>query len=318
MLNSPRREGRSYEPAVRPAGSDSRGTGEFRRIISLVSRIIFQGTENRRNRYPRKSVSRANSLGKDAAEPIAADLGNTVEPTQSGLVDVVLPRISPDGAWILYLVWSSDFASSAPTPLMRVPIGGGPAELVLNTTIGAVHSIRCARAPATTCLIAERNPDHTQLIFTAFDPLKGRGREAFRFDTVRTADAEYAWDLSPDGSRIAILRRSEGNVQIVSLSGHAPQKVVAKDWTSFQRVDWAADGRGLFVSVLTKEGSAILHLDLKGQAHLLKEFEGIVQVANSPFMGGSSAAWAIPSPDGRRLAICSWSTSANMWMLENF
>jgi len=91
-----------------------------------------------------------------------------------------------------------------------------------------------------------------------------------------------------------------------------------KDWTSFQRVDWAADGRGLFVSVLTKEGSAILHLDLKGKAHLLREFEGMVQPGNSPFMSGSSAAWAVPSPDGRHLAICSWSISANMWMLENF
>jgi Tol biopolymer transport system component/DNA-binding winged helix-turn-helix (wHTH) protein len=265
-----------------------------------------------------KREALTHSLGKDAAETIAADLGNTVEPTQSGLVDLVLPRISPDGAWILYLVWSSDFASSAPTPLMRVPIGGGPAELVLTTTIGAVHSIRCARAPATTCLIAERNPDHTQLVFTAFDPLKGRGHEAVRFDTVPTPDAEYAWDFSPDGTRIAIVRRSDGSVQIVALSGHAPQKIVVKDWTSFQRVDWAADGRGLFVSVLTKEGSAISHLDLKGKTHLLREFEGMVQPGNSPFMGGSSAAWAVPSPDGRHLAICSWSISANMWMLENF
>jgi eukaryotic-like serine/threonine-protein kinase len=265
-----------------------------------------------------KREALTHSLGDDAAEPIAADLGNTVELTQSGLFDFTLPHVSPDGAWILYLVWASDSPSSAPIPLMRVPIKGGPAELVLNTTIGAIHSIRCARAPSTTCLIAERTPDHMRLVFTAFDPLKGRGNEAARFETVPTVDAEYAWDLSPDGSRIAILRRSEGSVQIVSLSGHAPQKVGAKDWTSFQRVDWAADGRGLFVSALTKEGSAILHLDLKGKTHLLREFGGIVQTSSDPFMGGSSAAWAVPSPDGHHLAICSWSTSANMWMLENF
>ena len=258
------------------------------------------------------------SLSGDATESLAVDLGDTVEATASGLVDVVLPRLSPDGNWMLYLVWSADFASSAPVPLMRVPVRGGAAQLVLNTNLGAVHSIRCARAPATACLIAERTPDHRELVFTSFDPLKGRGKEITRFDTVPTPDAEYAWDLSPDGTCVAILRRSDGSVDLLSLSGHAPRRVLAKDWTSFQTVAWAADGRGLFVSALTKEGSAILYLGLKGNAQLLKRFDGAVQAGNQPFMGGSSVAWAVPSPDGRHLAICSWSISANMWMLENF
>jgi hypothetical protein len=201
---------------------------------------------------------------------------------------------------------------------MRVPIRGGPAQVVLYTTIGAVHSIRCARAPTITCLIAERTPDHSQLIFTTFDPLRGRGHEAARFDTAVTPDAEYVWDVSPDGTRIAIVKRSQGSVHLLFLSGHAPQKIVAKDWGSLQDVNWAADGKGLFLSALTKRGSAILHFDLNGEAHLLREFEGIIQPASTPFMGGSSAAWAVPSPDGRHLAICSWNISANMWMLEGF
>jgi hypothetical protein len=167
-------------------------------------------------------------------------------------------------------------------------------------------------------VLAERSVDHSQLVFTTFDPSRGRGQVVARFDTVPTADAEYAWDISPDGACIAILRRSEGSVDLLSLAGHPPQRVVAKDRNSFQTVAWAADGRGLFVSALTKEGSAILQLDLKGNARLLKRFDGIVQAGNEPFMGGSSTAWALPSPDGRHLAICSWNISANMWMLENF
>jgi DNA-binding winged helix-turn-helix (wHTH) protein/Tol biopolymer transport system component len=268
------------------------------------------------DRNGKRQVS-AHSLS-DAAESVVADLGNTIEPSQSALIDAVLPRLSPDGSWIIYLVWSADFASSAPAPLMRVPVRGGPAQLVLNSTAGAIHSIHCARAPATTCVLAERSVDHSQLVFTTFDPSRGRGQVVARFGTVPTADAEYAWDVSPDGACIAILRRSEGSVDLLSLTGHASQRVVAKDRNSFQTVAWAADGRGLFVSALTKEGSAILQLDLKGNARLLKRFYGIVQAGNEPFMGGSSTAWALPSPDGRHLAICSWNISANMWMLENF
>jgi len=254
----------------------------------------------------------------DANESVVADLGNTIEPSQSALNEAALPRLSPDGSWIIYLAWSADFASSTPAPLMRVPVRGGPAQLVLNSTVGAIHSIRCARAPATTCVLAERSVDHSQLVFTTFDLSRGRGQEVARFNTVPTADAEYAWDLSPDGACIAILRRSEGSIDLLPLAGRAPQRVVAKNWTSFQTVAWAADGRGLFVSTLTKEGSAILHLDLKGNVQLLKRFDGIVQAGNEPFMGGSSVAWAVPSPEGRQLAICSWNISANMWMLENF
>jgi hypothetical protein len=35
-------------------------------------------------------------------------------------------------------------------------------------------------------------------------------------------------------------------------------------------------------------------------------------------MGGPSAPWAVPSPDGRHPAIYEWSLNANMWMMENF
>jgi hypothetical protein len=30
------------------------------------------------------------------------------------------------------------------------------------------------------------------------------------------------------------------------------------------------------------------------------------------------APWAVPSPDGCRVAIYDWKLSANMWMMENF
>jgi hypothetical protein len=61
-----------------------------------------------------------------------------------------------------------------------------------------------------------------------------------------------------------------------------------------------------------------LQLDLKGNARLLWEAKGNVEPSITAFVGGPSAPWAIPSPDGRHLAICVWSLNANIWMLENF
>ena len=62
-----------------------------------------------------------------------------------------------------------------------------------------------------------------QLVFTAFDPVKGRGRELTKFNT--DAMADYWWDLSPDGTRIAILKRRGGRIQILWLNGRAPQEI---------------------------------------------------------------------------------------------
>jgi hypothetical protein len=85
-----------------------------------------------------------------------------------------------------------------------------------------------------------------------------------------------------------------------------------------QTLDWAADGTGLFVSIAKEGGSALLHLDLKGNGQLLWASKGTVEPGISAFLGGPTVPWAVPSPDGRHLAICEWNLSANIWMMENF
>jgi serine/threonine protein kinase len=252
-------------------------------------------------------------LGDDTAQSIAIGI--------VGDGGGAFPRMSPDGAWVLYLAPSNQTPPSGSDPrrLMRVPVTGGPPELVMTTrNYGAPV---CARSPANSCVIAEQAPDHKQLIFTEFDPLKGRGRELTRFDTDPAAFG-YVWDLSPDGAQIAILRYSEGRIHILQLAGQPSQEVVAKGWNSFLSVNWAADGKGWFVSSLTSGGSSLLHVDLKGKAHVLWEETGSTAPWNGPasggWIGGPSAPWAVPSPDGRHLAINDRRLSANMWMMENF
>ena len=169
-------------------------------------------------------------------------------------------------------------------------------------------------------MIAEWTADNRQLVFTGFDPVKGRGQELARFDTNPTPDADYVWDLSPDGTRIAILKQSEGRIHVLDLGSQSGNEIAVKGWSTFQSVNWAADGKGLFVASLGEAGSVLLHTDLRGNAHSLWEQQG----NNTPWtnivqpLGGPSFPWGVSSPDDRHLAIYNWTFSGNMWMMENF
>jgi len=279
--------------------------------ISDSKAIVFMSNRNGQWQLFRQT------LDSEVAEPVVRASQIEAERTKAGESTPTIPRTSPDGNWILYMVWRR-LSDSASAELMRVPAAGGSPQLVLTSSPGIIHSFRCARFPAALCVIAERVADHKQLVFAAFDPVKGRGRELVRFNTNPTPDAEYAWDLSPDGTRIAILRRSEATIHILSLNHKTSAELVATSLSSLQSVDWSADRRALFVSSVSDGGSALLRFDLNGNAQLLWEAKGTVEPGPTDFVGGPSAPWVVPSPDGHHLAICVWSVNANIWMIENF
>ncbi|MFI5095006.1 MAG: protein kinase [Candidatus Acidiferrales bacterium] len=210
--------------------------------------------------------------------------------------------LSPDGSWVLYEMSVEAEGPSAANQIMRVPTAGGTPEFVMRANLE--ERPRCARSPATLCAIAERSADRKQLVFTAFDPLKGRGRELAKFQADPTAD--YHWDVSPDGTRIALLKDRDGRVEILSLNGRAPQEITARGWDNLFSVNWAADGKALFVSGLQQRGSVLLHLDLQSNAHFLWEHRGGEQT------------YGVASPDGRHLAMRGWNNETNLWMMENF
>jgi Tol biopolymer transport system component len=179
---------------------------------------------------------------------------------------------------------------------------GGPARLVLKAPLYGWHS--CAVSPATSCVIAEHTPDGKQLIFTSFDPVKGRGRELTRLDIDPTVDYNHV--LSPDGTRIAVIKRSEGRIHILSLIGQAPREINVKNWGNLENVDWTADGKALLASSPTQRGHALLRVDFQGNAQLLWEQQQDLET------------YAVPSPDGRHLAIMGWSLNSNIWSMEDF
>ena len=228
---------------------------------------------------------------------------DTEEPLVMGADNVGGTSVSADGSWLFYLDCGKEGDCDLPTtPVMRIPIAGGTSQVVLRSnTYGRP---RCAVSPATLCAIAESTGDGKSLVFTAFDALKGRGREIARFKT--ESEADYAWGLSLDGTRIAILKGGDRRIHTLSLMGQAPEEIEVRGWDHLAGIYWAADGKGLFTCALNPTGSVLLHVDLQGKADPLWEQEG------------NTVAYGLPSPDGRHLAIVGTSTNNNVWMLANY
>ncbi|HSY32781.1 MAG TPA: protein kinase [Verrucomicrobiae bacterium] len=214
-------------------------------------------------------------------------------------------HFSPDGVWFLYVAWPT---RESPTPattvrLMRVASQGGPSELVMN--VRGSTNFHCARAPASLCVIEEQI--EKQLVFTSFDPLKGRGREVARIERNSTFSPPQ-WDLSPDGSRIAVgmYNATDGRIRIIPVAGGPPSDIVVKGWAGIEYVDWSPDAKALYVSSRAAAGTTLLRVDLQGRAERL-------WVDRSQYAGPGT-----PSPDGRHLLLAHWTLEGNVWMIEGF
>jgi Tol biopolymer transport system component len=94
------------------------------------------------------------SLNAESAEPLVAGPGNQV-----------LPRMSGDGHWVLFLAQPS---STEQWRIMRVPLGGGRPEQVFASDAMALP--RCALRGR--CVLFEQDRD--RWIISSFDPVRGR------------------------------------------------------------------------------------------------------------------------------------------------
>jgi len=214
------------------------------------------------------------------------------------------PRLSPDGAWVLYWTYpKGEGGHPASMKLVRVPAAGGPLEPVLEAAWGA--RFRCATKARAACVLSEPDKDRRQLTFTAFDPVQGREGEAARLAT--DPASQPAWDLSPAGSRLAIVDFDErkDRVRILGLPAGETGDLPVKGSTRLTGVAWSADGAGIFVSSISPSGSELLHLDLNGGQHEL-------------WATSTSVSAPVPSPDRKKLAFAVSIQNSNAWMIEKF
>jgi hypothetical protein len=186
--------------------------------------------------------------------------------------------------------------------LMRAPIQGGSSQEVLQGP--NIINFQCSRAPSNICVLGQAQP--REYIFSAFDVANGSLRQVAKLDA---APSGYNWGLSPDGTVLAAteIGVNQNRIRLVSLSGLPARDITVKDWNNFMSVDWAADGKGLFVSSNpTGRVSTLLYVDLAGNATPLWQVKNFY------------ATWAIPSHNGKYVAIPAPTTECNIWMLENF
>jgi len=216
--------------------------------------------------------------------------------------------VSPDGNWIL--IFTTVDPSSSSLELRRVPILGGPSQVVLTARNGLDNVARCSRVPGGVCAVGEATADFKQLVFTAFDPMKGRGAELVRYDT--EPGALYSWSLSPEGTRIAVMTPSEGRVHVLHLDGRPNEEIAPKNLKFGDALDWSADGKGLFVDNPTEKGTALSYLDLHGNTQVVWEETSSIGAR------GIETPWGIPSRDGKHVAINGIVANSNMWIMEDF
>ena len=242
------------------------------------------------------------AINNGAARPIVASFpGYPLNIGEKGR-ERTYPRISPDGNLVLYNVVDRGGPAETQNHIMRVPANGGAPSLVMAGRFEGPPD--CARLPHTLCVIAERSGDSMQLVFSSFDPIGGRRYEITRRSVNPTRD--YKWSLSPDGTSIAMIDNSIPEIQVLRLDSKTTQVLHFKEWDKLDSIYWAPDGQGLYVSSLEADGSVLLYADLHGNVHKIwKELGGL-------------GTYGIPSPDGRHIAMYSWTLNSNLWMMENF
>jgi hypothetical protein len=105
-------------------------------------------------------------------------------------------------------------------------------------------------------------------VFTAFDPVRGKGQELSRFAT--DPNAEYGnWSLSPDGKQIGIIKTGGNHIFLLPLDGSAVRDITVAGWSGSNTFCWSVDGKGFFISNTTGLGATQLFVDLKGKAYAL-------------------------------------------------
>jgi Tol biopolymer transport system component len=212
----------------------------------------------------------------------------------------VFPRVSPDGKWLIYAPLPENYALGIKVDVLRVPITGGTPQVIFRDNIA--DTVRCAQPPANVCAFATQ-PDKNHLMFTSFDPVLGRGRELARFEI--NPEHAYGWALSPDAARIAIHEIPTAEIHILTIKTHADQKFTVQQLNELLSLDWTADGKGIFTSSMLP-GGVLFHVDLQGHRDVLWEPKG------------TKMPWAVPSPDGRHIAMPSYAQNSNAWMMQNF
>ncbi len=209
-------------------------------------------------------------------------------------------RLNPAGTELLYQSIPPDM--DAPRSIFSIPLAGGAPRLVLRDK--HIVNLQCAQLPSTLCVYGVSTPSKDSI--RRFDASTG---ESSPLIEIPTQGLPLNWSLSPNGSQLAIIpyRPEQNIIQLRSTSDNTNHDLVVRGRVGVVTADWSADGNSLFVTTMDSEHkTALLKVKLDGSNHLLMKDDK------------NSIEWAIPSPDGKLLAINKYTGITNAWALANF
>ncbi len=225
----------------------------------------------------------------------------TPQELNTGTAPSVLPQVTPDGKWILYDA-NPDVRPSSNAQLFRIPATGGTPEQV--ETGGAFEEFRCPLLGGSTCVL-RKSDGRKELIYYKLDPITGRGRELARTSWLPHVTSD--WTVAPDGSAVALTLHDISNprIRIVPLGGGSDRRereLAVHGTGMLSGISWSADGEGWYIATDTAGGTSIVYVNQLGESHTLRA---------SP-----SSTWAVPSPDGSKLAFVDQAVDSNVWMWQ--
>jgi DNA-binding winged helix-turn-helix (wHTH) protein/Tol biopolymer transport system component len=223
-----------------------------------------------------------------------------------GDTNVIEARLDPQGTSVLYMLSPAPGDEARRVPLMRRSLMGGVPRMLLAEP--EINNFQCARTHSMTCIYSQSMPD--RLTFYTFDPVTGN-----KTLLQNVTDPDWVlqnWTLSPDGTTLAEAK-SKGSstagveIRVIRLDGSGERTLRLPNWYAIWCFDWAADGKSFWVSAIEAgDISDLLNVTLSGR---------ITRALREPEV---PLGWAIPSRDGRRVAVWKAEQSSNAWMLENF
>jgi serine/threonine protein kinase/Tol biopolymer transport system component len=229
--------------------------------------------------------------------------GRSADVVISGSDDEFGPSaVSPDGTWLFYVV-SPRAANESGGMVMRTLMAGGAREKITDDSYQ--HRVLCARRPGGGCVLASQSDTE----FSVYDMTGGRERGKKIASTTVERGRPVQADLSPDGTTVAIQMAKQGRIRVLSLTGATDRDVIAPSPLDGSLFFWSATGNGWYVSSTPAQypaGTDLLYIDLTGHAKV---------IAHQNVRDWMSA---VPSPDGRHLALTQSTTISNVWMLKRY
>jgi DNA-binding winged helix-turn-helix (wHTH) protein/Tol biopolymer transport system component len=215
--------------------------------------------------------------------------------------NIFLPRLSPDGSKVMYLTGYDANLPTRAVQLMQVPLRGGAPQMLLQKP--SIINIQCARSPSQLCLLTTLVGGSAK--FFSFDSQNGENRELFSYQVTDNLN----WSLSADGLQLAMnLPPGAPTISFMSLKDQKVHRVQVKGSARISALDWAGDNRNVFAAGVTTGGiPAIWDVESGGNSRIVLDGD-----RQTHFW------WALPSPDGRYIALEKVIGENNVRMAEKF